>query len=111
MSAFGQKQSFRYNLSTNLKNELMAEDKIMEKVSREDQEKLDKNVQMMVGISALKKVAHIAHEIKRDDENNMRLVKRIIMFTVIFIALAIVIFIVFPHMGLSVLRTVAANLH
>jgi hypothetical protein len=33
----------------------MAEDKIVEEVSREDLEKLDKNVQMMVGISALKK--------------------------------------------------------
>jgi hypothetical protein len=56
-------------------------------------------------------VAHIAHEIKRDDETNMRLVKRIIMLSGILIALAIAIFIVFPHMGLSVLRTVAANLH
>jgi type IV secretory pathway component VirB8 len=83
----------------------------MEKASREDQEKLDRNVQMTVGLSALKKVADIAHEIKRDDENNRRLVKRIITLSVILIALAVAIFIVFPHMGFSVLRTITANLH
>lgn len=83
----------------------------MGEVSREDQEKLDKNVQMTVAISALKKVAHIAHEIKRDDENNIRLVKRIIRFSLILMALSISIFIVFPNVGLSVLRTLTASLH
>lgn len=83
----------------------------MGEVSREDQEKLDNNVQMMVAISALKKAAHIAHETKRDDENNIRLVKRIIRFSLILMVLSISIFIVFPHVGLSVLRTITASLH